>query len=93
MLSWIFSASSLKQQSADRHIAPLRHIILIPSQQSLLFLHNDACLAEKQRIPILIKLTQSGLKPTIYSTRGEHANHYATDAVRMKTYNHYLLIH
>jgi hypothetical protein len=27
-----FIASSLKQQSADRHVAPLGHIILIPSQ-------------------------------------------------------------
>jgi len=27
-----YSASSLKQQSAGRHVAPLRHIILIPSQ-------------------------------------------------------------
>jgi len=27
-----YSASSLKQQSADRHVAPLRHIILILSQ-------------------------------------------------------------
>jgi hypothetical protein len=26
-------------------------------------------------------LTRSGLEPTIYHTRGEHANHYATDAV------------
>ena len=26
-----YSASSLKQQSADRHVAPLWHIILIPS--------------------------------------------------------------
>ena len=26
-----FSASSLKQQSAGRHVAPLGHIILIPS--------------------------------------------------------------
>jgi hypothetical protein len=33
MLSWIFySASSLKQQSAGRHVALLRHIILIESQ-------------------------------------------------------------
>ena len=29
-----YSASSLKQQSAGRHVAPLRHIILIPSQPS-----------------------------------------------------------
>jgi hypothetical protein len=28
-----YSASSLKQQSAERHVAPLGHIILIPSQQ------------------------------------------------------------
>jgi len=28
----IYSASSLKQQSVDRQIAPLGHIILIPSQ-------------------------------------------------------------
>ena len=27
-----YSASSLKQQSADKHVAPLWHIILIPSQ-------------------------------------------------------------
>jgi hypothetical protein len=27
-----YCASSLKQQSADRYVAPLRHIILIPSQ-------------------------------------------------------------
>ena len=26
------SANSLKQQSADRHVGPLGHIILIPSQ-------------------------------------------------------------
>ena len=31
-----YSASSLKQQSADRHIAPLGHIILIPSSFSLM---------------------------------------------------------
>jgi len=27
-----YSASSLKQQSADKHVDPLGHIILIPSQ-------------------------------------------------------------
>ena len=27
-----YSASSLKQQSAGRHVAPLGHIILIPNQ-------------------------------------------------------------
>ena len=28
----LYSASSLKQQSAGRHVAPLGHIILIPSK-------------------------------------------------------------
>jgi hypothetical protein len=28
----LYRASSLKQQSADRHVTPLGHIILIPSQ-------------------------------------------------------------
>jgi len=27
-----YSISLLKQQSVDRHVVPLRHIILIPSQ-------------------------------------------------------------
>jgi hypothetical protein len=30
---------------------------------------------------IVFGLTRPGLESTIYRTRGEHANHYATDAV------------
>ena len=30
---------------------------------------------------IVFGLQLPGLEPTIYRTRGEHANHYATDAV------------
>ena len=30
---------------------------------------------------IVFSLTRPGLEPTIYRTRGEHANYYATDAV------------
>jgi hypothetical protein len=33
------SARSLKQQSADRHVAPLGHIILIPSQPVFVLSH------------------------------------------------------
>jgi hypothetical protein len=70
-----YSASSLKQQSTDRHVVPLRH---------MLFLLNAACLVEKQQIPILESLvSRPGLKPTIYRTRGNHANHYATNAVHV----------
>ena len=32
-------ASSLKQQSVDRHVAPLGHIILIPSQPVFALTH------------------------------------------------------
>jgi hypothetical protein len=45
-----YSASSLKQQSTNRHVAPLGHIILIQSQP--VFALNPACLAEKQEIQI-----------------------------------------
>jgi len=31
---------------------------------------------------IFIGLTRPGLEPTIYCTRGEHSNQYATDAVQ-----------
>ena len=28
-------------------------------------------------------MTRSGFEPTIYRNRGEHSNHYASDAVRI----------
>ena len=40
------------QQSVGRRVAPLSHIILIPSQPFLLLLLNFAILAKKQQIPI-----------------------------------------
>ena len=46
--------SSLKQQSTDRHVAPMGHIILIPSQPVFsLSPFSAAFLMEKQQIPIL----------------------------------------
>ena len=54
------------------------------SNHSLLFLLNAERLAEKQQIPISKSwFDPTRLKPTIYRTRGEHANHYATDAVNL----------
>jgi hypothetical protein len=38
-------------------------------------------LTGKDRFEPVFGLTQPGLEPTTYHTRGEHANHYATDAV------------
>jgi hypothetical protein len=40
-----YSASSLKQQSEYRHVAPLGHIMPNRANKSLLFLLNGACLA------------------------------------------------
>ena len=55
------------------------------ANQSLLFLLNAACLAEKQQIPISVfGFTRPGLEPTIYRTLDEHANHYDTDAVPLE---------
>jgi hypothetical protein len=54
------------------------------SNQPLLFLHNAVRLAEKQQIPILVfGLTWPKLEPTIYRTRGKHANNYTTDVVSL----------
>jgi hypothetical protein len=48
------SASSLNQLSVDIHVATLEHIIMILGQPvCALFLLGDACLAEKQQIPVL----------------------------------------
>ena len=38
----IYSASSIKQQSAGRHVVPLGHVNLIQVNQSFLLHFNDA---------------------------------------------------
>jgi hypothetical protein len=77
-----YSASSLKQRSAGRHVAPRGHIILIPSQP--VFALSPYCRVlsgEATNTNFLVfRLTRPVLESTIYRTRGEHANHYATDA-------------
>jgi hypothetical protein len=78
-----YSASSLKQQSAGRHVAPLEHIILISSKP--VFAISPCVLSGEATNTnfIVFGLTRPGLEHTFYSTRGKHANHYATDAVQM----------
>jgi hypothetical protein len=78
-----FYSASLKQQSADRNVAQLRHIILIPSQPVFAF-SPSCCVLSGEAININFKtfgLTRPGLEPTIYRTGDEHAKHYTTDAV------------
>ena len=75
------SASSLKQQSADKHVAPLGHISNSEPTSlcsfSLMLLSVEATHTNC----IVFGLTRLGLEPTIYRTRGEHAKHYTTDAI------------
>ena len=80
-LSWIFNP--LKQQSVDRHVTPLGNIMLIPTQP-VFALSPECCVLSGEATNtnfIVFGLTQSGLEPMIYRTRGEHTNHYNTDAV------------
>ena len=48
-----YSASSLKQQTACRHVAPIGHIILIPSHPVFALSRYAVCLAKKQQMQIL----------------------------------------
>ena len=63
-----YSATS---QSSSRHVASLGHIILIPSQPSML--SGEAANTNF----MVVGLTRPWLEPTINRTHGEHANHYA----------------
>ena len=75
-----YIASSLKQQPSGRHVAPLGHIILIPSQP-VFALSPLWCVLSGEATNnnfIVIGLIWSGLKPMICHTRGEH---YTTDDV------------
>jgi hypothetical protein len=68
-----YSANSLKQQSGGRHVAPLGHIILIPSQP--VFGRSPYwCVLSREATHtnfIVFVLTRSGLELMIYCTRGE----------------------
>ena len=66
-----------------RYVAPLGHIILIPSQP-VFALSPLCCVLSGEATNtkfIFFCLTRPQFVPTIYHTRGEHANHYATDVV------------
>ena len=63
-----YSAGSLKQQPADRHVAPLGHIILIPSQP-VFALSPQCCVLSGEATNanfIVFGFTRPGLEPTIY---------------------------
>ena len=74
-------------------MSPFRHMILIQSQP--VFALSPACCVFSGEATntdfIVIGLTRPGLKSTIYDTRGEHANHYATNAVQYQLNICYLI--
>jgi hypothetical protein len=79
----------MKQQIADKHVDPHGLTILIPSQP--VFALSPYCsVASGEAINtnfVVFGLTRPGLGPEIYSTRGEHANNYTTDAI-LNPHNH-----
>ena len=77
--AWLdfYSISSLKQQSVDGHLVPLGHIIIIPSQPVFALSRLCRMLSGETTNTnfTVFGLTRSELEPTIYRTRGKHANH------------------
>jgi hypothetical protein len=76
-------ASSIKQHSAGRHVAPLERIILIP-RQSIVALTSKCWVLRGETAnenAIVFDVAQLGLEHTIYRSRGEHTNHDTTDSV------------
>ena len=47
-------ASSLKKQSVSSHVAPIGHIILIPSKPDFILTINVACFAMEQQMPMSV---------------------------------------
>ena len=74
------STSVYTYMFAGRHVVPLGHIILIPSQP-VFALTPKCCVISGEAVNtnfIVIGLTWRGLGPTVYRTRGKHTtdNHY-----------------
>jgi hypothetical protein len=82
-----YSASSLKQQSVDRHSPPLGHIILIPNQP-VFALSPYCCMLSGEATNsnfIVFGFTWSELKLTIYHTR--------SDAVKQEEYKNIVIMY
>ena len=78
-----YSANSLKQQSAGRQCVPFWLINLIQSQP-VFVLAPSCCMLSKEATDanfIVLCMSWPGLESKIYRIRGEHANHYTTNAV------------
>ena len=76
----IYSASSLKKQSKDRHISQLSQIMLTSKPISLYSYSLTLCDYWRSNT------YQPGIKSKIYCTRGYHINHHTTEAVCTQLY-------
>jgi hypothetical protein len=76
-----YSASSLKQQSAGRHVYSLGNILILSLGSFSLML--CAWLLSKKYHFIVFLLTWPRLKPMINRTCGKHANDYTTNPVTL----------
>ena len=56
-------------------------VFFFPTQQVFALFPNVLVREATNTNFIVFGLTRSGLEPTSYRTRGEHTNHYTTDAV------------
>jgi len=68
-----YNASSLKQLSVGRHVPPLGHIILIPSQTVFDFT-PECCMISGEALTtncIVFVFNLQGVEPTIYCTQDE----------------------
>ena len=74
----VWRASSLKQQSIYRHVAPLEPIALIMCQP-VFVLPNVACLEEVQQMPFVLRLIQSEQGSSAISTALEGSTLYSTE--------------
>jgi hypothetical protein len=80
---YVYVASSQKQQSVGRHVAPREHFILIRNQPVFALTHQCRLFSGEatNTYIIIFGLTRSGIESTTYGTRGEHDNNYTTDIV------------
>ena len=82
----LYSASSLKQPSVDKHVAPFGHIILIPSQPVFALCPYCCVLTGEARNINFIGFfffTWPGLEPTIYGPWwGKNDNHYTRHGIK-----------
>jgi hypothetical protein len=74
--AWVTPSSLVDPDGDTMYSTPLWNIKFFPS-----FTHFGGEATNTNFI--VFGLTRSGLELTIYRTRGEHANHYATDAADM----------